>query len=265
MSAGVLGDNFKAMRRSITFATSLGNGNRRRETKTTTRILDVAEALFAENEFKAVTLRQITRRAHVDLALVNYHFGSKEKLLEAVLRRRIDFLNEERLRLLDEARIEAGGRSPSVRAILEAFIGPLIDQRVKSDPGWKNYCRLLARIILSPNYSGLMASLLRPSHIVIFQALRRALPEASETDVYFGHAFLVGALLMILSEPEYLDAFSRGAINSSNIKDACEKLIPFATSGFAGMAHSLEHRGDGSLWKSSTHANSNRSSSLVKT
>jgi AcrR family transcriptional regulator len=253
------------MRRSTTFATSLGNGNRRQETKTTTRILNVAEALFAENEFKAVTLRQITRRAQVDLALVNYHFGSKEKLLEAVLRRRIDFLNEERLRLLDEARIEAGGRSPSVRAILEAFIGPLIDQGAKRDPGWKNYCRLLARIIISPNHSGLMASLLRPSHIVIFQALRRALPEASETDVYFGHAFLVGALLMILSEPQYLDAFSRGAINSSNVKEGCEKLIPFVTSGFAGLANPQKQGADGSLWESSMPANSKRDSGLAKT
>jgi AcrR family transcriptional regulator len=202
--------------------------------------LDAAEALFAENEFKAVTLRQITKRAKVDLALVNYHFGSKEKLLEAVLRRRIDFLNEERLRRLDEARIRAGSQGPSVSAIVEAFIQPLLEQTTKGGRGWKNYCRLLARIIISPNYSGLMADLLRPSHIHIFEALRRALPEASERDVYFGHSFLVGALLMVLSEPEYLDAFSRGEIHSSAVKEILEKLIPFATAGFTALAAPLE-------------------------
>src|ERR1043165_6606444 len=67
---------------------------------TKTRILDVAEALFMEHGFEATTLRQITAAAEVNLAAAHYHFGSKEELFEAVLRRRLDPMNQERLSLL---------------------------------------------------------------------------------------------------------------------------------------------------------------------
>ena len=53
------------------------------------RILDVAETLFADNGFAATSLRDITREAGVNIAAVNYHFGSKDGLLGAVLERRI--------------------------------------------------------------------------------------------------------------------------------------------------------------------------------
>ena len=66
------------------------------------RILDVAEHLFADSGFTATSLRDITSAAGVNLASVNYHFGSKEGLLSAVLHRRIGPLNERRLARLDE-------------------------------------------------------------------------------------------------------------------------------------------------------------------
>ncbi|MGH8799734.1 MAG: helix-turn-helix domain-containing protein, partial [Casimicrobiaceae bacterium] len=63
-------------------------------------MLDAAEALFMEHGFEATSLRRITARAQVNLAAVSYHFGSKEDLLKAVLRRRLDPMNQERMRLL---------------------------------------------------------------------------------------------------------------------------------------------------------------------
>ena len=54
------------------------------------RLLDTAEALFMEHGFEATSLRSITATAAVNLAAVNYHFGSKEELFEAVLTRRLE-------------------------------------------------------------------------------------------------------------------------------------------------------------------------------
>jgi AcrR family transcriptional regulator len=52
------------------------------------RILDEAETLFAEKGFHAVTVREITRAAHCNLAAVNYHFGNKQNLYLEVFRAR---------------------------------------------------------------------------------------------------------------------------------------------------------------------------------
>ena len=75
------------------------------------RILDAAEGLFAQQGFSATSLRAITAQAGVNLAAVNYHFGSKDGLLEAVFVRRLGPLNDERLALLDEAESTPGGAS----------------------------------------------------------------------------------------------------------------------------------------------------------
>src|SRR3981081_4013505 len=69
---------------------------------TKTRILDAAELLFMEHGFEATSLRQLTSAAGVNLAAVNYHFGSKEELFQAVLTRRLDPMNQERIDLLDK-------------------------------------------------------------------------------------------------------------------------------------------------------------------
>ena len=90
-----------------------------------TRILDAAEALFAQYGFDAVTLRQITKLAGVDVALANYHFGPKRDLFNAVLERRADVLNNARHTALDECLAAAGDEAPTVDAIIEAYLGPL--------------------------------------------------------------------------------------------------------------------------------------------
>ena len=73
----------------------------RRPPATKDRILDAAESLFMEHGFEATSLRSITAAAGVNLAAVNYHFGSKEELFQAVLTRRLDPMNQERVDLLD--------------------------------------------------------------------------------------------------------------------------------------------------------------------
>src|ERR1700682_6647964 len=85
---------------------------------TKARILDAAEALFMEHGFEATSLRTITAAAGANLAAVNYHFGTKEELFEAVLARRLDPMNQERIDLLDKVEREAGGKPASCEKIL---------------------------------------------------------------------------------------------------------------------------------------------------
>ncbi|HLY80241.1 MAG TPA: helix-turn-helix domain-containing protein, partial [Caulobacteraceae bacterium] len=94
-----------------------------REAATKAQVLAAAERLFALHGFQNVSVRDITAEAGVNLAAVNYHFGSKDALLLAIFRRRTSELNRERARMLHAANDRHGGRPP-VREILEALFAP---------------------------------------------------------------------------------------------------------------------------------------------
>ena len=84
------------------------------------KILDTSEKLFATQGYSVTSLRSITSEAGVNLASINYHFKSKEGLLMAVLRRRIDPMNRERLAMLDALETAGNhGVEPTIRAMLE--------------------------------------------------------------------------------------------------------------------------------------------------
>src|SRR5207302_4593568 len=88
--------------------------------ETRTRILDAAEELFMLHGFEGTSMRLLTSRAGVNLAAVNYHFGSKDALIEALFRRKLDPMNTARIAELDRLETEANGqpgaRSPSPEA-----------------------------------------------------------------------------------------------------------------------------------------------------
>lgn len=116
------------------------------------KILDTAESLFSLLGYHSTSLRAITGEAGVNLAAVNYHFGSKESLLEAVIDRRITPLNKTRLEMLssvsEKARLES--RPPAVRDIMNAFIEPTLRFR-ESGPGARHFIALLGRAIVEPD------------------------------------------------------------------------------------------------------------------
>src|SRR5213594_4298055 len=99
---------------------------------TRSRILDVAEELFGEQGLDRVSIRDITRKAKVNLAAINYHFGSKEDLVVAVFERRVVPVNEARLAALDAVEQAAGKKSPKLEAILDAFIRPALQRSLQA-------------------------------------------------------------------------------------------------------------------------------------
>ena len=115
----------------------------RQHTDTRERILDAAEALFVEHGFEATTMRMITGRAGVNLASINYHFGSKEALIQDVFRRRLTWLNEERLNALDRFEKEAKGAPLKPHQIVEAFFGVSLRMAADTEHGGHTFMRLL--------------------------------------------------------------------------------------------------------------------------
>ena len=197
------------------------------------RILDVAEELFAVHGYDGVTLRQIANGAGVDVALASYHFGKKLDLFNAVFERRAVELNESRLSALRNCQENAGKQGPTVEQIIEAFLRPLEIAQETGDQGWTNYLALIAYINNSPNWGQKMMSKLFDKLVLEFiDALRKALPDARDEDLYWCYHNLSGALTLTLAQTGRIDKLSGGKCRSSDFKAAYDHMIPFSAAGF---------------------------------
>ncbi len=107
-------------------------------------ILDSAERLMAEHGIDGVSLRQILGDAGANTAALHYHFGSKEKLIEAILRRQGVDINLRRRGLLDA--IEASGRTPTVRDVVDALLDPMTELLDREGEAGRRFIRFLARL-----------------------------------------------------------------------------------------------------------------------
>lgn len=203
--------------------------------ETKQRILDAAEQLFAEHGFADTSLRKITGRAAVNLAAVHYHFHSKEFLLEAVVLRRVEALNEERLRRLDECEQDRS-RPLTVEKVLEAFILPTV--RLMQDPerGGVVFGRLMARLHAESTAGSAYAKIAKTHFTGVanrfITALVKALPGVPIADIFWRTNFAVGILAQTLRNPKELEIISGGLCRASDVEGAVRRAIQFMAAGF---------------------------------
>lgn len=198
------------------------------------KVLDAAEYLFSKEGYHGVSLRQVAELAGVELGALTHHFPSKDQLFSETLRRRFDELSQDRMRLLDDARIRADGRSPTIDEIISAYVEPVIRRNAESQE-WRNYSRLLSRDISDANVSAILADVKEPTSSHFVSAFRMALPGVPAKDVYWGYQFMRSALLGITAETGWIDRLSRGLCRSDDIEGAARRMIPFLGAGFARL------------------------------
>jgi AcrR family transcriptional regulator len=198
------------------------------------RILDAAEALFMEHGFEATSLRQLTGAARVNLAAVHYHFGGKEELFEAVLKRRLDPMNQERLALLTRFEHESAPKPLSCEKILAAMFIPAL--RLARDPkrGGKNFLRLLGRAYADP--APFIRRFLSEQYAVMIArfkaAFGRALPHLPKKELSWRLHFVMGALSFTLAGTDALKLIaelSQG--RAGNDEALLRRLAPFLVAG----------------------------------
>jgi AcrR family transcriptional regulator len=167
--------------------------------ETRTRILDAAEELFMQHGFEGTSMRALTTRAGVNLAAVNYHFGSKDALIEAVFRRRLDPMNTERISALDD--LEQAGHSAAPEAIIRAFIGPSLRMIEDAKGGSRSFIRLLGRTYTEPakEIRALIGQMYAPAMERYKNALERALPQMPREELVWRMHFMFGTLAYTLA------------------------------------------------------------------
>lgn len=172
-------------------------------TKTQLKIIDTAEHLFACHGIHATTMRAITSGAKVNLAAVNYHFGNKENLIQAVLLRRLIPLNNERQQQLDRVLHEAttGNQPATAKQILHSFIMPTI-LFGKQNEACKDFMTIVATMMMNPDneFRQLFISIMTPFLNQLLQALSNALPNISPSTLYLRLQFSLGAMMFSMRE-----------------------------------------------------------------
>jgi AcrR family transcriptional regulator len=195
------------------------------------RILDAAEKLFAEAGYDGVSLRMITREARVELALANYHFGPKLELFRAVVRRRAEAINAERM-----AALEALPEDAPVEALIAAFTAPFLEKSARGGAGWKSYARVIAQTANSPRWTAeVMSAEFDPVARLFIERVRRLYPQARAADVYWGFHFLLGAMTITFAETGRIDVLSGGACDTRDLDAIHARMIPFLAAGFRAL------------------------------
>ena len=198
-------------------------------TDTRTRILDAAERLLAERGFASCSLRAVTAAAGVNLGAVNYHFRSKEALIQAVFRRRLEPLNRERLARLNVLEAEARGKALPLTVLLHILLDPLFD-RGRDGIG---FVRLLGRMYSEPSIDiyRIFHAELRETIDRFLPAFRRTLPQLQPEDLYWRVFFTIGAMAQTLAAGPLLRLISSGACNPDELEGALARLVYFTGAG----------------------------------
>ncbi|HLJ21724.1 MAG TPA: TetR family transcriptional regulator [Stellaceae bacterium] len=200
---------------------------------TKSRLLRVAERLFAEHGFDGVSVRQLTAAAGVNLAAVNYHFGSKEGLLAAIFEERCRPMNEERLRRLGDC-AERANRAPMLEQIIEAFIAPALASTADRSGGRAAFTRLRATLSVEHNEiaRALIARYFDATSQRFVAALARAVPHLSRSELYWRFHFLLGALYYSMINPSRIAHLSDGLCDAGDVEAVLTRMVPFIAAGF---------------------------------
>ena len=199
------------------------------------KILDTAQRLIGDQGYSATSVRHIVAEAQVNLAAIHYHFGSKEDLLSAIIRRKADPVNAQRMALLDRMEAEAGGKPVPVRKTLEAWFLPMAEA-ADHDPG---FVRLMGRMMVEGMLQSIVQQHFRKAAERIAGALRRALPEIPEEEFRWRMHFMLGAMAHTMLSGHLLAGLGT---DERDFRGRIEYLVGFLTAGLQAPASGAEGR-----------------------
>ena len=206
-------------------------------------ILEAAQRLFACEGFEKVSLRMLTQEAGVNLASVNYHFRSKQGLIDAVISGYVNPVNEARLARLDAAESESSGNALSLDAILDCFMRPVLEAVHESQISEQLFFQLMGRCMTNQSLKTMPAAVLELFREVVVRfplALRRALPNLSEKESLWRLHFTVGVLIHVLIHTEGLLQLAGDRLGKPSLDNILTMVKDYCQAGLAAPKTKLE-------------------------
>jgi AcrR family transcriptional regulator len=198
------------------------------------QILDAAEYLFSKSGLHGVTLRDVAQRVGIHTTLLNYYFKDKNNLFEAVFARRAAVTSGRRMEALEAYEAKAGNK-PTVEGALRAFLDTDLDLYYEGGEGWMNYGAFGARASNTPEGAKLMDIHFDPVVLKLISILRKALPDYSDEDLFWGYHFVTGALMNTLARTGRIDRLSGGICHSDDFPAVKKRMAKFMAAGFRSL------------------------------
>ena len=203
------------------------------QSETVERILDAAEQLFAEKGFAETSLRLITSKAGVNLAAVNYHFGSKKALIQAVFSRFLGPFCASLERELDR-RGSISDKPDTLEELLEILVEQALAVKPRSGDDLSIFMRLLG---LSFSQSqGHLRRYLEDMYGKVFRRymlrVHEAAPNIPPIELFWRVHFMLGAAAFSMSGIKALRAIAENDFGArTSIEQIMRMMVPFLAAG----------------------------------
>lgn len=215
------------------------------ESDTRERIMQAALLVFSSKGFEAATLKEITELANANIAAVNYYFRSKDELIRQVIQALLGAVNKARREALDtyERELELAGRKPSLHALIEALIRPMV-RLSRDSTGGRALISLLLQARASPAAPPDMMgeSKSDTTHERFIAAFTKLLPELSREEIIWRYDCARGAMMFVLADLApgiHRIVQLAGSPSDASDETLVRELVVFVEAGFrAGSAHS---------------------------
>lgn len=206
--------------------------------ETQQKIIEAAEIEFAEMGYAGASIREITKRAGVNVAAVNYHFGSKEILFKEMVRYRIEPINRIRIEMLETAQAKSGSKPLPIETVVDFVIRPLLSTFIKQSGGDFRFMRAMGKAMAEErSFMGELHKDIFKEVIAKFsKALSESLGEPGFEKVSYGIHFLSCCILGVMMQHTRLQIISGGKIDLHDMDKLGDYLVTFVSSGLQALA-----------------------------
>ena len=181
-----------------------------------------------------MTLRDVAVQVGVHTSLMHYYFEDKLALFTAVFARRAKVTSDRRMKALAQYEKDAGGK-PTVAGALHAFLDTDFDLYANGGDGWRNYGAFGAQVSNTPEGAAMFDRYFDPVVLRLIGLLRKALPDVSAEDIFWGYHFVTGSFMHSLSRSGRLDRLSSGLCKSGDLASVRARMADFMAAGFASL------------------------------
>ncbi|GLP97960.1 TetR/AcrR family transcriptional regulator [Paraferrimonas sedimenticola] len=201
------------------------------------KILDAAERLFAERGFAETSLRAITSKADVNLASVNYHYGSKKELIRAVVARYLDIFIPKLIESLET--LHQQHERPTLQQVFFGLVDPLLALDEHRHNGTSTFLQLLSRGFIE-NQGHLRWFI--TSHYghgldAFTKSVAIAEPTISKEEMFWRLHFTLGTVVFTMASSEALISIAENDFDEKiRIEDVILRVIPFVAAGVGRKA-----------------------------
>lgn len=201
------------------------------------KIVEAAEIEFAEKGYGGASIREITKRAGVNIAAINYHFGSKEILFMEMVRYRIEPINRLRIDLLESALKESGSKPLPIDEIVGFVVRPLLKEFISKGRSDFRFMRAMGKAMAEERsfMKDLHQDILKEIITKFSKAIAESLDDPGFEKVSYGMHFLSCCMMGIMMQHSRLEFLSGGKIDLHDTEGLANHLVAFISAGLQAV------------------------------